>query len=194
RLSKKYHPDLNDAPDAEEKFKEVADAYDTLSDETKRTQYDQFGHASTDPNFNGGGFGGFGGAGGYGGGDTFSGFEDIFDQFFGGGGGRRASRSPNAPRHGEDLQYVMDLTFEEAIFGKSTTIRYNRKNVCKTCEGSGAKPGTSPETCPRCSGAGRVNVEQNTPFGRGMTQTTWPEWEGTRQIIKAQRPGWSGEG
>jgi len=134
RLSKKYHPDLNDAPDAEEKFKEVADAYETLSDQNKRSQYDQYGHASTDPNFNGGGFGGFGGAGG---GDSFSGFEDIFDQFFG-GGGRSASRNPNAPRQGEDLQYVMDLSFEEAVFGKSTTIRYNRKNVCKTCEGSGA--------------------------------------------------------
>jgi DnaJ-class molecular chaperone with C-terminal Zn finger domain len=82
RLSKKYHPDLNDAPDAEDKFKEVAEAYETLSDESKRSQYDQFGHASTDPNFNGGGFGGFGGAGGYGGGDTFTGFEDIFDLVF----------------------------------------------------------------------------------------------------------------
>lgn len=194
RLSKKYHPDLNDAPDAEDKFKEVAEAYETLSDETKRSQYDQFGHASTDPNFNGGGFGGFGGAGGYGGGDSFTGFEDIFDQFFGGGGGRRASRNPNAPRQGEDLQYVMDLTFEEAIFGKTTTIRYNRKNVCKTCEGNGAKPGTSPETCSRCGGAGRVNVEQNTPFGRVMTQTTCPDCEGTGQIIKEKCPDCGGAG
>lgn len=190
RLSKKYHPDLNDAPDAEEKFKEVADAYETLSDQNKRSQYDQYGHASTDPNFNGGGFGGFGGAGG---GDSFSGFEDIFDQFFG-GGGRSASRNPNAPRQGEDLQYVMDLSFEEAVFGKSTTIRYNRKNVCKTCEGSGAKPGTSPETCSRCGGAGQINVEQNTPFGRVMTQTVCPDCEGTGKIIKEKCPDCSGEG
>ncbi|HLR92538.1 MAG TPA: molecular chaperone DnaJ [Atopostipes sp.] len=195
RLSKKYHPDLNDAPDAEEKFKEVADAYETLSDESKRAQYDQFGHASTDPNFNGGfGGGGFGGAGGYGGGDAFSGFEDIFDQFFGGGGGRRASRNPNAPRQGEDLQYVMDLTFEEGVFGKSTTIRYNRKDVCGTCDGNGAKPGTSPETCSRCSGAGRVNVEQNTPFGRVMTQSVCPDCEGTGQIIKEKCTVCHGDG
>ncbi len=179
RLSKKYHPDLNDAPDAEDKFKEVAEAYETLSDESKRSQYDQFGHASTDPNFNGGGFGG---QGGFGGGDAFSGFDDIFSQFF--GGGRSASRDPNAPRKGEDLQYVMDLSFEEAIFGKSTTIKYNRQDTCHNCDGSGAKPGTSPKTCPRCSGAGHVNVEQNTPFGRVMTQTTCPDCHGTGQIIE----------
>lgn len=193
RLSKKYHPDLNDASDAETKFKEVAAAYETLSDESKRAQYDQYGHASTDPNFNGGFGRGFGGAGGFGGGDTFSGFEDIFDQFFG-GGGRTASRNPNAPRHGEDLQYVMDLTFEEAVFGKSTTIRYNRKNVCETCNGDGAKPGTSPETCSRCHGAGRVNVEQNTPFGRVMTQAVCPDCEGSGQIIKEKCLDCNGDG
>ncbi len=191
RLSKKYHPDLNDAPDAEDKFKEVAEAYETLSDDSKRSQYDQFGHASTDPNFNGG-FGGFGG--GYGGGaDSFSGFEDIFDQFFG-GGGRTAARNPNAPRKGEDLQYVMDLSFEEGVFGKSTTIRFNRKGVCHTCDGNGAKPGTSPETCSRCSGAGRVNVEQNTPFGRMMTQAVCPDCQGSGEIIKEKCPDCSGDG
>lgn len=190
RLSKKYHPDLNDAADAEEKFKEVAEAYETLSDETKRSNYDQFGHASTDPNFGGGGFGG---AGGFGGGDAFSGFDDIFSQFFG-GGGRTASRNPNAPRRGEDLQYVMDLTFEEGVFGKSTTIRYNRQDTCNTCDGNGAKPGTQPETCSRCSGAGRVNVEQNTPFGRVMTQTACPDCQGTGQIIKEKCPDCHGEG
>ena len=193
RLSKKYHPDLNSASDAESKFKEVADAYETLSDKSKRSQYDQYGHASTDPNFNGGFGGGFGGAGGFGGGDTFSGFEDIFDQFFG-GGGRTASRNPNAPRQGEDLQYVMDLTFEEAVFGKSTTIRFNRKNVCKTCDGDGAKPGTTPETCTRCGGAGRVNVEQNTPFGRVMTQAVCPDCQGAGQTIKEKCSDCSGDG
>src|SRR5699024_2166136 len=118
KLSKKYHPDLNKEEDAEKKFKEVSEAYETLYDESKKANYDQFGHASTDPNFGGGGFGGNAGAGGFGG------FEDIFDQFFG-GGGRTARRDPNAPRQGKDLQYVMDLSFEEAIFGKTTTIRYN---------------------------------------------------------------------
>ncbi len=186
RLSKKYHPDLNDAPDAEEKFKEVASAYETLSDETKRSSYDQYGHASTDPNFNAGGFGGGGGFGG-------SGFEDIFSDLFG-FGGQRARRDPNAPRKGEDLQYVMDLTFEEAIFGKSTTIRYNRKEVCSTCGGSGAKPGTSPETCSRCGGAGQINVEQNTPFGRMMTQTTCPTCQGSGQIIKEKCGTCHGDG
>ena len=189
RLSKKYHPDLNDAPDAEDKFKEVAEAYETLSDESKRSQYDQFGHASTDPNFNGGGFGG---QGGFGGGDAFSGFDDIFSQFF--GGGRSASRDPNAPRKGEDLQYVMDLTFEEAIFGKSTTIKYNREDTCHNCHGSGAKPGTSPKTCPRCGGAGQINVEQNTPFGRVMTQTACPDCHGTGQIIEEECSVCSGSG
>lgn len=192
RLSKKYHPDLNDAPDAEDRFKEVASAYETLSDESKRTSYDQYGHASTDPNFNGGGFGG-GGFGG--GGDSFTGFEDIFEQFFGGGGGgRTARRNPNAPRQGEDLQYVMDLTFDEGIFGKSTTIRYNRKDQCSTCSGSGAKAGTSPETCSRCAGAGRVNVEQNTPFGRVQTQAACPDCQGSGQIIKEKCEVCHGEG
>lgn len=187
RLSKKYHPDLNDAPDAEEKFKEVAEAYETLSDESKRSAYDQFGHASTDPNFNSG----FGGFSDFGGGDPFSGFDDIFSQFF---GGRTATRDPNAPRKGEDLQYVMDLTFEEAIFGKTSTIRYNRRDVCDTCSGSGAKAGTSPETCSRCAGAGRVNVEQNTPFGRVMTQTTCPDCQGTGQIIREKCEDCNGAG
>lgn len=187
KLSKKYHPDLNDSEDAEEKFKEVSEAYETLSDESKRSSYDQFGHASTDPNFNAGGFGG--GASGFGG----SGFEDIFSDFFG-FGGQTANRDPNAPRKGADLQYVMDLTFEEAIFGKSTTIRYNRKESCETCAGSGAKPGTSPETCTRCGGAGKVNVEQNTPFGRVRTQTTCPTCEGTGQVIKEKCETCGGDG
>lgn len=178
RKSKKYHPDLNDSPDAEDKFKEVAEAYETLSDEGKRANYDQYGHASTDPNF---GAGGFGGGGFGGGGGSFSGFEDIFEQFFGGG---TARQNPNAPRKGDDLQYVMDLTFEEAVFGKSTTIRYNRKVVCQTCSGDGAKPGTSPETCSRCGGMGRVNMEQDTPFGRVMTEAACPDCHGTGQIIK----------
>src|SRR5699024_9365657 len=124
----KYHPDVNKEADAEEKFKEVKEAYDTLSDPQKKAQYDQFGH--TDPNQ------------GFGGGDFGGGFGDIFDMFFGGG-----RRNPNAPRQGADLQYTMTLEFKEAVFGKETEIEIPREETCQTCTGSGAKPGTKPETC-----------------------------------------------
>jgi len=189
KLSKKYHPDINKADDAEDKFKKISEAYEVLSDEQKRAAYDQYGHASTDPNFGaGGGFGGGFGGGGFGGG---GGFEDIFEQFFGGGGRRR---NPNAPRQGEDLQYVMDLEFEEAIFGKETTIRYNRQEECDNCNGSGAKPGTSPQTCSTCHGAGQVNAERNTPFGRVMTQQVCPTCHGTGKEIKEKCPVCHGDG
>ncbi|MBG9988162.1 molecular chaperone DnaJ [Aerococcaceae bacterium DSM 111176] len=184
KLSKQYHPDINQEEGAEEKFKEVTEAYEVLSDQQKRAAYDQYGHASTDPNFGGGGFGG--GFGGFGGGGYSTGgfgdFEDIFSTFFGGGGG--ASRNPNAPRRGADLQYRIKVTFDEAIAGKETTIRYNRKTECATCHGSGAKEGTEPVTCSKCSGRGAVNVEQNTPFGRVMTQTVCDVCQGTGKEIK----------
>ncbi|WP_161877902.1 molecular chaperone DnaJ [Alkalibacterium sp. MB6] len=190
KLSKKYHPDINKEAGSDEKFKKITEAYEVLSDDQKRAAYDQYGHASTDPNFGaGGGFGGGFGGGGAGG---FGGFEDIFDQFFGGGGGRR--RNPNAPRQGEDLQYVMDLEFEEAIFGKEETIRYNREETCDTCAGSGAKPGTSPQTCSQCHGAGAVNVERNTPFGRVMTQQTCPTCSGSGKEIKEKCGTCHGDG
>ncbi len=177
KLSKKYHPDINQEAGAEEKFKEVAEAYEVLSDAQKRAAYDQYGHAATDPNFNGG-FGGFGGGAGFTGG-----FEDIFESFFGGGFGGRSQR-PNAPRQGSDLQYVINLTFEEAIFGKKETIHYHRQAECKTCHGTGAKPGTSPETCSKCHGKGIINVERQTPFGRIMTQATCDVCQGTGKEIK----------
>ena len=190
KLSKQYHPDINKEAGAEEKFKEIAEAYEILSDSQKRAAYDQYGHASYDPNsgFSGGGFGGgFEGFGGFGGqgfsGSYTGGFEDIFDTFFGGGGGRRGNRT-NMPRQGADLQYVMDLTFEEAIFGKEEVIHYHRNAECETCHGSGAKPGTDPVTCSKCHGAGVINVERATPFGRMMSQTTCDVCGGTGQEIK----------
>jgi len=199
KLSKKYHPDINKEPGADEKFKEIAEAYEILGDAQKRAAYDQYGHASYDPNsgFSGGGFGGgfegFGGFDGFGGSGNFTGgFEDIFSSFFG-GGGSRADRA-NMPRQGADLQYVMDLTFEEAIFGKEETIHYHRSDECQTCHGTGAKPGTHPTTCSKCHGAGVINVERNTPFGRMMSQTTCDVCHGTGQEIKEKCPTCHGHG
>ena len=189
KLSKQYHPDINKEADADEKFKEISEAYEVLSDANKRAAYDQYGHASTDPNFGagGGGFGGGFGGGGFGGG----GFEDIFESFFGGGG---RSANPNAPRQGEDLQYRMDLEFEEAVFGKETTIQYNREDECGTCHGEGSKPGTHPVTCSKCHGSGTLNVERNTPLGRVMTRQTCDVCNGTGKEIKEKCPTCHGSG
>ncbi|WP_019391425.1 molecular chaperone DnaJ [Priestia filamentosa] len=172
KLSKKYHPDINKDADAPEKFKEIKEAYEVLSDDQKRAHYDQFGH--TDPNQ-----GGFGGGGDFGGG---FGFEDIFSSFFGGGGGRR--RDPNAPRQGADLQYTMTLSFEEAAFGKDTTIEIPREETCDTCDGSGAKPGSKVDTCSHCNGSGQLNVEQNTPFGRIVNRRVCHHCNGSGKIIR----------
>ena len=173
KLSKKYHPDINQEEGSDEKFKEVAEAYEVLSDENKRSQYDRFGHEGMKSQFGGGG-GGFQGSGGFGG------FEDIFSSFF--GGGRQAD--PNAPRKGDDLQYTMTVDFEEAVFGVTKTITIKKEVTCDTCDGNGAKPGTSKSTCSMCSGVGRVAVEQNTPFGRIQTERTCPTCQGTGQEIK----------
>ncbi|UTR07925.1 molecular chaperone DnaJ [Alkalihalobacillus sp. LMS6] len=170
KLARKYHPDVNKEEGAESKFKEVKEAYDTLSDPQKKAHYDQFGH--TDPNQ------GFGGASA----GDFGGFSDIFDMFFGGQGGGR--RNPNAPRQGNDLQYTMTLDFKEAVFGKETEIEIPRDENCETCDGSGAKPGTKPETCSHCKGSGQLNVEQNTPFGRVVNRRVCNHCEGSGKIIK----------
>lgn len=178
KLARKYHPDVNSEPGAEEKFKEVKEAYDTLSDPQKKANYDQFGHA--DPNQ------GFGGAGDFGG----SGFGDIFDMFFGGGG----RRDPNAPRQGADLQYTMTLEFKESIFGKDTEIEIPREESCQTCSGSGAKPGTNPDTCGRCGGSGQLNIEQSTPFGRVVNRRVCDQCEGAGKIIKEKCKTCAGAG
>lgn len=178
KLARKYHPDVNKASDAEERFKEVKEAYDTLGDSQKRAHYDQFGH--TDPNQ---GFGGGGGA-------DFGGFGDIFDMFFGGGG----RRNPNAPRQGADLQYTMTIDFKEAVFGKETEIEIPREETCSTCNGNGAKPGTKPETCQHCSGSGQLNIEQNTAFGRIVNRRVCNHCSGTGKFIKDKCRTCGGDG
>ncbi|MGT2757059.1 molecular chaperone DnaJ [Streptococcus ovuberis] len=174
KLSKKYHPDINKEAGAEQKYKDIQEAYETLGDEQKRASYDQFGPAGAGGGFGGGGFGGFDGGG-------FGGFEDIFSSFFGGGG---ASRNPNAPRQGDDLQYRINLKFEEAIFGTEKEVKYNREASCHTCHGSGAKPGTSPVTCGRCHGSGVINVDTQTPLGMMRRQVTCNVCHGRGQEIK----------
>jgi molecular chaperone DnaJ len=184
KLARQYHPDVNkDDPQAEDKFKEVKEAYETLSDDQKKAHYDQFGH--TDPNQ------GFGGQG-FGGADFGGGFGDIFDMFFGGGGGRR--RDPNAPRQGSDLQYTMSLSFEEAAFGLEKEIEIPREEECSTCHGSGAKPGTHPETCPHCNGTGQLNVEQQTPFGRIVNRRVCHHCQGKGKLIKEKCHTCGGDG
>lgn len=190
KLARKYHPDVNPGDkDAEAKFKEINEAYDVLSNAEKRQQYDQFGHDA--PNFGAGGFGGFGG-GGFGGSADFGDLGDIFNMFFGGGGS--AGAQANSPRQGADLRYDLTLSFEDAVFGCKKTITVDRWVTCSTCGGSGAKPGTSAETCSRCHGTGRVTSMQQTPFGRMQTQTTCPECGGRGKVIKEKCPDCGGTG
>ena len=163
KLARQYHPDVNPGDkEAEEKFKEVNDAYETLSDPNKRAQYDQFG-----PDGPTGGFGGFGG------GQGFGDMGDIFDMFFGGGFG--SAQSQRGPRRGQDLRYDLTIDFEEAVFGTEKTISIPRWETCQTCNGSGAKAGSSPVTCPRCHGTGQEKVMQKTPFGSFQSVKTCPE-------------------
>lgn len=183
RLAAKYHPDVNHAPGAEEKFKKINEAYEVLHDKQKRAQYDQFGSAG--PQGAGGqGFGGFGQGQGFSQGFGAGGFDDIFSQFF--GGGQRRQADPTAPRQGRDLQYTMTLKFMDAIFGKTTTIKYDRDAECKTCHGTGAKPGKAPVTCSRCGGRGVITSVRQTPLGNIQTQTTCPECNGSGKILKPE--------
>ncbi len=176
-LAKKYHPDMNPGDkEAEKKFKEASEAYAVLSDPEKRRQYDQFGHAAFD-----------GGAGGAGGSD-FSGadFSDIFGDIFGdlfGGGRARGARS-NGPMKGANLRTSVRITFEEAVFGCKKEIELTVKETCKTCNGSGAKPGTSPETCSKCGGKGQVVFTQQSFFGTVRNVQTCPECQGSGKVIK----------
>ncbi|MBN2696802.1 MAG: molecular chaperone DnaJ [Bacilli bacterium] len=183
RLAKKYHPDVSTEKDAEAKFKEVQEAYDMLSDETKRAQYDQFGHQANNPNFGGG----FSGAGF----DNFD-FGDIFSAFF--GGQSRSNQGRTRPRKGSDIQKRMTISFEDSIFGKKEKIRVPVYEECHACHGTGAKSSSDIHTCSRCHGTGSVIMETQTIFGRSQTRTTCPVCGGTGKEIKVKCPVCQGEG
>jgi molecular chaperone DnaJ len=173
RLARQYHPDVNDSPDAEERFKEINEAFAVLSDEQRRGAYDRYGHEGVRgpngmPNFT----------------VDFSDFADIFGDLFGFGGfGRTSQRARNAPRRGADLQYRLDLTFEEAVFGVEKEIEITRDELCGTCNGSGAEPGTSPVRCSTCNGSGEVRRTRQTILGSMVQVTTCPTCNGQGETI-----------
>ena len=183
-LAKKYHPDMNPGDaEAEKKFKEASEAYAVLSDPEKRRQYDQFGHAA----FEGGGAGGFD----FNSADFGDIFGDIFGDFFGGGRRRGAN---NGPMKGANIRTSVRITFEEAVFGVSKEIELTLKDECATCHGTGAKPGTSPETCTKCGGKGQVVFTQQSFFGTVRNVQTCPECNGTGKVIKEKCPDCHGTG
>ena len=181
KLAKQYHPDMNPGDaEAERKFKEATEAYGVLTDPEKRRQYDQFGHAAFEN--------GAGGAGGFGGFD-FSGdmgdiFGDIFGDLFGGSSSRR--RNNSGPMKGANLRAAVNISFEEAVFGCDKELEISLKEECKTCGASGAKPGTSPETCPKCNGQGQVVFTQQSLFGMVQNVQTCPECGGAGKVIKTK--------
>jgi molecular chaperone DnaJ len=189
-LAKKYHPDMNPGDaEAEKKFKEASEAYAVLSDPEKRRQYDQFGHAAFEQ-------GGAGGAGGFDGfnfsGDMGDIFGDIFGDLFGGSGRRRGGSQ--GPMQGANVRTSVRVTFEEAVFGCEKELDLNVKDECETCHGTGAKPGTSPETCPKCGGKGQVIFTQQSLFGTVQNVQTCPDCHGTGKIIKDKCPDCRGTG
>ncbi len=189
-LAKKYHPDMNPGDaEAEKKFKEASEAYAVLSDPEKRRQYDQFGHSAFE--------GGAGGPGGFGGFD-FNGadFSDIFGDIFGdlfGGGGRRGGRS-NGPMKGANIRKSIRISFEEAVFGCDKEMEVVLKDPCATCNGTGAKPGTAPETCPKCGGKGQVVYSSQSFFGTVQNVQTCPNCGGSGQVIKEKCTSCAGTG
>ncbi len=173
RLARQYHPDVNKAPDAEERFKEINEAFAVLSDDEKRAAYDRYGHA---------GVKGAGGAPDFS--VDFGNFADIFEEFFGMGGfGRTSQRARNAPRRGADLQYKVSLTFEEAVFGVEKEVEISRDESCHTCRGTGAEPGTSPQRCPTCNGTGEVRQVRQTLLGSMVQVTTCPTCNGAGEVV-----------
>jgi molecular chaperone DnaJ len=169
RVAMKYHPDRNpDDPDADEKFKEATEAYDVLMDDEKRAAYDRFGHAGVDPSMGGG-------AGGFGGGSFSDIFGDVFGDIFGGGGGRGRA----GPQRGSDLRYTLDVSLEDAVKGTTVEIRVPSLASCETCDGSGARKGSSPVTCNTCGGVGQVRMQQ----GLFQVQQTCPSCRGQGRTI-----------
>lgn len=192
KLAKKYHPDMNPGDaEAEKKFKEASEAYAILSDAEKRKQYDQFGHAAFENGGAGGGYGGFGGFD-FNGADMGDIFGDIFGDLFGGSGSRR--RSNNGPMQGANVRASVRITFEEAVFGCEKELELTLKDTCTSCHGTGAKAGTSPETCPKCGGRGQVTYNQQTMFGTMQSVRTCPDCNGTGKIIKEKCPDCYGSG
>ena len=189
QLAKKYHPDMNPGDkEAEKKFKEASEAYAVLSDPDKRRQYDQFGHSAFEGGGAGGGFGGFD----FSGADFSDIFGDIFGDFF--GGGRRGGARNNGPMKGANLRTSVRISFEQAVFGVEKELDLNLKDTCKTCNGSGAKPGTSPETCRKCGGRGQVVTQHSTPFGTIRNSQVCPDCGGTGKTIKEKCPDCHGSG
>ena len=187
-LAKKYHPDMNPGDaEAEKKFKEASEAYAILSDPEKRRQYDQFGHAAFDGGAGGGGFGGFD----FSGADFSDIFGDIFGDFF---GGRRSGRDNNGPAKGSNIRTSVRITFEEAVFGTEKEIELTVKEECKACHGSGAKPGTSPQTCTKCGGKGQVVFTQQSFFGTVRNVQACPDCQGKGKIIKEKCTDCHGSG
>lgn len=187
-LAKKYHPDANPGDtEAEKKFKEASEAYAVLSDPDKRRQYDQFGHAAFEGGAGGGGFGGFD----FTGADMGDIFGDIFGDLFGGGRSRRAN---NGPMQGANLRAQIRVTFEEAVFGCDKEIELTLKDECGKCNGTGAKPGTSPITCTKCGGKGQVVYTQQSLFGMVQNVRTCPDCNGTGKVIKEKCPDCYGTG
>lgn len=193
KLAKEFHPDRNKSAGAEEKFKEVQEAYDVLSDTQKKSAYDQYGFAGTQAYGGGGGFGGFGGGTQFQQAD-FGDLGDLLGGFFGGGfdfgGSRSQGRSSNK---GDDLEMNIKIEFEEAIFGVEKEVEYNRKSRCHVCNGSGSKNGKK-KTCPTCGGGGQVRKMQNTIFGSMQVVSTCPECKGSGQIIEEKCPNCKGSG
>ena len=190
KLARKYHPDMNPGDkEAEEKFKEVNEANEVLSDPDKKARYDQFGFAGVDPSYGGGAGGGYG-AGGF----DFGDLGDIFGSFFGGGFGGGGQRQRNGPQRGESIRMSVSVDFIEAAFGCEKEISVDRSEQCPTCKGNGCAPGTTPEVCPDCHGSGTVTQAQRTPFGVMQTQAPCGKCRGTGKIIHQPCPDCHGNG
>ena len=186
KVAKKYHPDTNPGDqEAEEKFKEAAEAYAILSDPEKRSKYDQYGHAAFDQNGGPGGFGGFDFA------DMGDIFGDIFGDMFGGGSRHRQS---NGPVKGANIKTTVRVTFEEAVFGTQEELELPLKDECDVCKGSGSQPGHQPETCSKCAGKGQVVFTQQSLFGMTRTVQTCPDCSGSGKIIKYKCSNCAGTG